>query len=79
MNTSTGTDHKDLAGVPERFYFARLTACRQDPVAQVVEQLTFNQWVAGSSPAGITFTISIEQEWVLKGSLLFYFRAFVIE
>ena len=24
------------------------------PVAQLVEQLTFNQWVAGSNPAGRT-------------------------
>ena len=24
------------------------------PVAQLVEQLTFNQWVAGSNPAGLT-------------------------
>jgi hypothetical protein len=27
---------------------------QHDPVAQLVEQLTFNQWVAGSNPAGIT-------------------------
>ena len=30
------------------------TSKGQDPVAQVVEHLTFNQRVAGSSPAGIT-------------------------
>ena len=24
------------------------------PIAQLVEQLAFNQWVAGSSPAGLT-------------------------
>ena len=24
------------------------------PVAQVVEQLTFNQWVEGSNPSGLT-------------------------
>ena len=24
------------------------------PVAQVVEQLTFNQWVGGSNPPGLT-------------------------
>ena len=31
--------------------------CRQSrvgPVAQVVEQLTFNQWVEGSNPSGLT-------------------------
>ena len=33
----------------------------KDPVAQVVEQLTFNQWVAGSSPAGITKPIRIAE------------------
>ena len=25
-----------------------------DPLAQLVEQLTLNQWVEGSSPSGIT-------------------------
>ena len=31
------------------------------PVAQVVEQLTFNQWVEGSNPSGLTtFTHFIE-------------------
>ena len=30
------------------------------PLAQLVEQLTFNQWVAGSNPAGLTkFLINI--------------------
>ena len=28
------------------------------PVAQLVEQLTFNQWVAGSNPAGLTTNTS---------------------
>ena len=27
------------------------------PVAQLVEQLTFNQWVAGSNPARLTTKI----------------------
>ena len=27
------------------------------PIAQMVEQLTLNQWVAGSSPAGGTLTV----------------------
>ena len=31
------------------------------PVAQLVEQLTFNQWVAGSNPARLT-TFSKENE-----------------
>src|SRR5690606_25142281 len=36
----------------------------KDPVAQVVEQLTFNQWVAGSSPAGITTSPAFGQQMV---------------
>ncbi len=30
------------------------TSCLSEPVAQLVEQRTFNPWVAGSSPAGLT-------------------------
>ncbi len=29
------------------------------PVAQVVEQLTFNQWVEGSNPSGLTILFPI--------------------
>ena len=28
------------------------------PVAQLVEQLTFNQWVTGSNPVGLTTLVS---------------------
>ncbi len=28
--------------------------CQCGPIAQLVEQLAFNQWVAGSSPARLT-------------------------
>jgi hypothetical protein len=35
---------------------------RPDPVAQLVEQLTFNQWVAGSNPAGITMQDNAAQD-----------------
>ena len=28
------------------------------PIAQLVEQLTFNQWVTGSNPVGLTIKIS---------------------
>ena len=31
------------------------------PIAQLVEQLAFNQWVAGSSPARLTTTIKTRQ------------------
>src|SRR5262245_34905723 len=34
-----------------------LSAC--GPIAQSVEQLAFNQWVAGSSPARLTTKLSI--------------------
>ena len=34
------------------FYFT--FAARNDSVAQLVEQLTLNQWVEGSSPSGVT-------------------------
>lgn len=29
------------------------------PVAQLVEQLTFNQWVTGSNPVGLTIFIFV--------------------
>ena len=31
-----------------------LCASKNDSVAQLVEQLTLNQWVEGSSPSGVT-------------------------
>ncbi len=30
-----------------------------EPVAQLVEQRTFNPWVVGSSPAGLIFTLAV--------------------
>ena len=33
---------------------AALNTARQEPVAQMVEHLTFNQVVLGSSPSGLT-------------------------
>ena len=38
---------------------ARSVECPLDgPIAQSVEQLAFNQWVAGSSPARLTISIN---------------------
>jgi hypothetical protein len=31
-----------------------ISVCGNDSVAQLVEQYTFNVWVLGSSPSGIT-------------------------
>lgn len=31
--------------------------CNIEPVAQLVEQRTFNPWVVGSSPAGLSFLL----------------------
>ncbi len=39
------------------------------PVAQSVEQLTFNQWVAGSIPAGLTNTFNDLAEFFLQQCL----------
>lgn len=36
-------------------YFCTPKKKRDDSVAQLVEQYTFNVWVLGSSPSGITF------------------------
>jgi hypothetical protein len=39
------------------------------PVAQVVEQLTFNQWVEGSNPSGLTivlFSLSADRSFLKK-------------
>ena len=33
---------------------------KKDSVAQLVEQLTLNQWVEGSSPSGVT---SVYNQW----------------
>jgi hypothetical protein len=40
----------------------------QGPLAQLVEQLTFNQWVAGSIPARPT----IFHRWLLFSEFLLY-------
>ena len=43
-------------------YLRRLSVKRvADPVAQLVEQYTFNVWVLGSSPSRITFQKSLFQ------------------
>jgi hypothetical protein len=39
------------------------------PVAQVVEQLTFNQWVEGSNPSGLT-TIFLKKIFITSGNLV---------
>ena len=40
------------------------------PVAQLVEQLTFNQWVTGSNPVGLTIIFKglAEKRWPLSFS-----------
>ena len=48
-----------------------------DPVAQSVEQLTFNQWVAGSIPAGITsesLVTSSSGAFLLRDTVAVYAR-----
>ena len=37
------------------------TEFHRGPIAQLVEQLAFNQWVAGSSPARLTTTLNAER------------------
>ena len=36
------------------FHFLSLNRTKHDSVAQLVEQYTFNVWVLGSNPSGIT-------------------------
>ena len=44
------------------------------PIAQLVEQLAFNQWVAGSSPARLTTRINeLGQHFVTKVAAPFVF------
>ena len=40
------------------------------PVSQVVEQLTFNQWVEGSNPSGLTNHLTDIIIYFLKAPLL---------
>ena len=40
--------------VKERYLTIDITLKLSGPVAQLVEQLTFNQWVTGSNPVGLT-------------------------
>ena len=43
-------------------YLSYSNACRNyDLLAQSVEQLTFNQWVAGSIPAQVIFCADLAQ------------------
>ena len=39
-----------------------------DSVAQLVEQLTLNQWVVGSSPTGVTI---LNAKWLVMSRLAF--------
>ena len=40
-------------------YFPPMPVNRHDPVAQLVEHLTFNQRVTGSNPVGVTQQIAL--------------------
>jgi hypothetical protein len=46
-----------------------ITVQKYDSVAQLVEQYTFNVWVLGSNPSGITTKPQIEK----SGAFLFSF------
>ena len=39
------------------------------PVAQVVEQLTFNQWVEGSNPSGLTIFLRSFSNYAIRNFL----------
>jgi hypothetical protein len=49
---------------------------RKDSVAQLVEQYTFNVWVLGSSPSGITTKIEAFKSMDLKALFLKQFEYF---
>ena len=40
-----------------------------DSVAQLVEQLTLNQWVVGSSPTGVT---ELNAKWLIRKPFGFF-------
>ena len=48
------TDLKSVGFMPSRFESGCEYQTRSGPLAQLVEQLTFNQWVTGSNPVGLT-------------------------
>ncbi len=52
MDISGYVNEKNLAA--PRFHLFLHSQKRDDSVAQLVEQYTFNVWVLGSSPNGIT-------------------------
>jgi hypothetical protein len=61
--------------VPQIDHASRvLSAC--GPIAQSVEQLAFNQWVAGSSPARLTTRINrLGQRFCIEVAALCFWRA----
>ena len=52
-------------------YFCTPKNKREDSVAQLVEQYTFNVWVLGSSPNGITNEMRSLQVVRFEGFLIF--------
>jgi putative endonuclease len=56
LHTNSEKAH-DFRGVSERV-LSKIVLYNIDPVAQLVEQYTFNVWVLGSSPNGITSSLA---------------------
>lgn len=70
---------RERARNPRKFKLRQIGCCAESkeglhsiavgPVAQVVEQLTFNQWVEGSNPSGLTtvlFSLSADRSFCQK-------------
>ena len=49
------------------------------PVAQVVEQLTFNQWVEGSNPSGLTIILYLRILFVDRSKQPFFEKSVINE
>ena len=55
-----------------RLYFCTPKKRRDDLVAQLVEQYTFNVWALGSSPSGITKVKPVYQAFFMPFSCILY-------
>jgi hypothetical protein len=56
QKASLGSQFERFLATEKRLKFLKKNSDLYDSLAQLVEQYTFNVWVLGSSPRGITIT-----------------------
>jgi hypothetical protein len=64
-------DGRKLSGIITRAFHLKVSRQAWDtrgPLAQLVEQLTLNQWVQGSSPWRITFLLKVSVGFPVGGT-----------